>query len=185
MMIELTICNPDDENDKTLVAFTSELPDFSGLENVYSNKDSTFASISTNLGYYFLGVVSKSESTGPYSLKYSVIGKDSQLLSSFWSLESEKIVDLTKDGDKFVIKLPKLINSDKTGNQTNISLTYTVYIINMSDPETGSSTDSVSFAIQARCPNYHPNKAPPFAKQEIHSPVMLNKSITFIYSDMN
>jgi hypothetical protein len=85
-MMELTICNPEDDNDKTLVASTSELADFSALEDVYSNSDSTYASISADLGYYFIGVASKSASTGPYSLKYSTIGKDTQLLSSFWSL---------------------------------------------------------------------------------------------------
>lgn len=85
-MVELTICNPEDDNDKTLVASTSELTDFSAIKEVYSNSYSTYATISADIGYYFLGVASKSASTGPYSLKYSTIGKDTQLLSSFWSL---------------------------------------------------------------------------------------------------
>jgi hypothetical protein len=110
-MVELTICNPDDSNDKTLVGSTLKLVDFAELDDLHANSDSIYARISADLGYYFLGVVSKSTSTAPYSLKYSTIGNDNRLLASFWSLESENIVsiDINKDG-QIVINLPKLLN---------------------------------------------------------------------------
>ncbi len=99
-MLELTICNPEDENDKSLVRSTSEFANFDEINDLYANSDSIYAMISADLGYYFLGVVSKSASAIPYSLKYSTTGNDNRLLPSFWSLESSSIVsiDINKDG---------------------------------------------------------------------------------------
>lgn len=96
-MIELTMCDPDDKNDKTIIGSSSQLPNtYSQLEN-NRNEDSVFAKVSVELGYYFLGVVSDTPLQGPYSLKYSSIDNDTQLLSSLWKLEDKDIMNATFD----------------------------------------------------------------------------------------
>jgi hypothetical protein len=140
----------------------------SNLADYHKNSDSIFAKVSASEGYYFLGVKNEQMLEGVYSLKYSSIGKDERLLAAAWDLESKDILNITMDKKgKIIISLPKLVNLNNVRGQNNLTLNYTIYIMDMTDfvNSTNATNKSSPLSLLSRCPNYVLSKTiSPFAK---------------------
>ena len=189
VMFELTLCDPQADNDKTLTG-TRYFSDYmfgtySDLTDYHKNSESVFAMLSIEQGHFFFGVKNQQFLQGAYSIRLSSIGQDGRLLTTAWDLRSKEIVDIAYDkSGRIVISLPKLVSLTDAASQNNISLTYVLYVIDTT-AAAANSTESSQASILARCPGYNFARTnSPFLKQQT-PPTIFNKTISYAFSSLD
>ena len=188
VMFELTLCDPQADNDKALTG-TSYFSDYmfgtySDLTGYHKNSESLFAMLTIGKGHFFLAVKNQQLLQGAYSLRLTSVGQDSRLLATAWDLRSKQIEDIAYDrSGKIVISLPKLVSLTDAGSQDNISLTYTLYVIDTTAASPNSSEPSPA-SVLARCPGYNFSRgAAPFLKQQAQ-PALSSRTASFAFSSL-
>jgi hypothetical protein len=121
-----------------------------------------------------------------YTIRFQNLGKSQALLANTWHLRETKIVKIyiNSKAESISIEVPEVISSSNDLSQGNITITYTIHILDMNN---GKDVSNIPLSILARCPNYHQsklNEGSNAKKDTNNSASIIKKSLTFYYDDL-
>lgn len=110
------------DNNRILVGSSSfidsELGRYTDLLEYQKAKNSIYAQLEVDEGYYYLGVkndLEPGEYANAYTLKYQNIGPTQKMIAPLWDLPDTRIVKIYSTGDNettFHIELPEIVIED-------------------------------------------------------------------------